>query len=547
MKRFLAVLLFFGFFLSPFIVKADSKNYSIENLVVNSTILKNGDVYVEEEITYNFNGDFNGIYRNYSKNGARDISISEVLVKDNQGKVYNISQDKGTNNNYYELENSKSTSKVKIYSKSNNERKTFIFKYTIHGGAVKREDFGELNWAFYEVENKVPVNNFELNVSLKTANFDMSIFKHWGYIDGKNLTDNYNEEGFQIKGQNLTGKLAVKVNFQTDYLDIPITKKGRKDIAGMVIFGAISAFVIGIIGYVFRKKEKFEAAVKAYRSKYVHFNGDLVTMAPIDMPPALVDLLINEQEVSNSAISSTLLYLCHKGYYTLEKDLCSNKEDTKDKKSKDLVFRRNYQLTLPQSTNLKYFIKWMSKYELDGVLSLKTIKDKVKTSSGCLDYRNTENQWKQIVKKEAKNLGFFVKIEEKPILSNEYYDLKLKWLAYKKYLLSYVDNKTMNSNQNKDSIENIDEILIYSSVLIGSKNKLEKLLDSINDFDYANSSFDNDFFYYYYPFYMTNYSMWYKISHEANYDYSSGDGGGFGGFSGGSSFSGGGGGGSGAF
>ena len=63
MKKFILILLFFSFLLSPIIGKASSKNYSIENLVVNVSILRNGDVYVEEELTYYFKGDYNGIYR----------------------------------------------------------------------------------------------------------------------------------------------------------------------------------------------------------------------------------------------------------------------------------------------------------------------------------------------------------------------------------------------------------------------------------------------------------------------------------------------------
>ncbi|NLZ48101.1 MAG: DUF2207 domain-containing protein [Clostridiales bacterium] len=541
MKKVVAVLLFFSIFLSPFIVKADSKSYTIENLVVNSTILRNGDVYVEEELTYYFNGDFNGIYRNLSKKGADNITISEVLVEDNKGNVITLREDKGSNNNYYELDNSSSLSKIKIFSKSSNERKTFIFKYTIHGAVVKREDIGELYWAFYEVENNIPVNTFELNLSLNSADFDMSVFKHWGYVDGKNLIVNYNEKGFQINGSNLTGKLGVKVNFQPDYLDIPITKKGQGAIIGLVILAVVFIFVFAIVVYIMRKNKKFKAAVNSYRARYMHFNGDLVTMAPSDMAPALVDLLINENYVSSSAISATLFYLCHKGYYTLENPSHIKNEFSSKKNNQDLVFKRNYQMAPPETAHLKYFMRWMSKYERNGVLALKTIRSKVQTRSGALDYKTSNAQFDQTVKREAKELGFYVNIENKTILSNEYYDEKLKWKAYKKYLMSYVNRKNM------EPIESIDEMLIYASVLIGSQNQLKKLLDSVNNSVYSSNSFNDNLFYYYYPFFMTNYSLWGGINYEANKDYSSGDGGGFGGFSSGSDFGGGGGGGSGAF
>lgn len=540
MKKFILILLFFSFLLSPIIGKASSKNYSIENLVVNVSILRNGDVYVEEELTYYFKGDYNGIYRNYSQKGAKAITISEVIVEDEKGNRNILKEGKGSKNNTYELDNSSTVSKVKVYSKSSNERKTFKFKYTIHGAVVKREKVGELNWAFYEVENKVPVNNFELNLSLKNADFDMSIFKHWGYVDGKNLTDNYNEKGLQFKGNNLTGKLAVKVNFQPDFLDISITKKGQGAIIGLIILVIIIILVFIIVAYIIKKDKKFKAALNAYRARYMFFNSKLVTAAPSDMPPALVDYLINERQVSFSAISATLLYLCHKGYYTLEKGSLSKKEFTKGKNNQDLIFRRNNQKSPPQIPHLKFFMRWMSKYESSGILDLSNIKNKVQTRAGSLEFRTANAQWEQTVKREADELGFFINIQNKRILSNEYYNEKLKWLAYKTYLLSYV------KNTNTELINNIDEILIYASVLIGTKNQLEKLLDSINHFHYSSNSRYGNFYFYYYPYFITNYSMWDGINNDVNYGYSDGDGG-FGGFSSGSSLSGGGGGGSGAF
>ncbi|NLP29351.1 MAG: DUF2207 domain-containing protein [Clostridia bacterium] len=541
MKKFLVVLLFLSIFLSPSPVEAAStKTYSIENLVINATISENGDVYVEEELSYYFKGNFNGIYRNFSKKGAKDITISAVLLEDHQGNISSLKENQGSNNNYYELDRSGSVTNVKIFSKSNNERKKFTIKYTIHGAVVKRENLGELNWAFYEVENNVAVNNFALNLSLKNGNFDMSIFKHWGYIDGKDLTDSYNEKGFQMKGKNLTGKLGVKVHFQPEYLNIPITKKGRGSATGLAILAVIFISILAIVNSMVKKNKKYKAAVEEYRSKYLHFNGDLVTMAPSEMPPALVNLLINENYISHSVLSATLYYLCHKGYYTLAEDSHSKFSLSKRKKG-DLVFRRNYQKSLPASEHLRNFIKWMSKYELNGQLSLKAIKNKVNTRSGALDFKRSYSNWENIIKREARELGFYVSIENRRILSNVYYDEKLKWLAYKKYLLTFVNNTS------REEVDRIDEVLIYASVLIANDNQLEKLVDRVNNSYHPRNRYNNNFFYYYYPFFMANHTMWDGINYDIDRVSTSDDGSGFGGFSSGSSFTGGGGGGSGAF
>ena len=39
-----------------------AKSYKIENMDIQATINKNGSVSIEQEITYNFNGSYNGIY-----------------------------------------------------------------------------------------------------------------------------------------------------------------------------------------------------------------------------------------------------------------------------------------------------------------------------------------------------------------------------------------------------------------------------------------------------------------------------------------------------
>lgn len=54
----------------PIAVYADNKYYSIDKLLINAEIQSNGDILVNDEFTYSFNGDFNGIYLNLNLNGS---------------------------------------------------------------------------------------------------------------------------------------------------------------------------------------------------------------------------------------------------------------------------------------------------------------------------------------------------------------------------------------------------------------------------------------------------------------------------------------------
>lgn len=45
-----------------FTSKVQAKSYTIEDMDIQATILKNGSVKVQQELTYKFNGKYNGIY-----------------------------------------------------------------------------------------------------------------------------------------------------------------------------------------------------------------------------------------------------------------------------------------------------------------------------------------------------------------------------------------------------------------------------------------------------------------------------------------------------
>lgn len=576
MKKLISTFLLFMIFIMPVTVKADTKSYDIDKLVEKAVIAENGDVYVEEELSYNFKGDFNGVYRNLLKKGAEGYTISEVLIRDKNDNLITMEQSSSSNNNTYEITDTGSECRIKLFSKSSNESKTFIIRYTIHGAVVKTNAAGELYWSFYTVENGVPVKDFELDLSLKDTDFNPSVTKHWAYVDGRDLKDSYDTKGIHILGKDLTGVLGVRVVFQPDYLQMPAANTGNTEsiprqpanynsnvsinslrenrhdssTGGFLVVGGIILAAV-IIFYLVKANEKYQAAVDAYRAQAMHFSGDMLNTPPDDLPPALVELLVNEKCISTAAISATLYYLSSKGYYSLEKGNYEKSHLFSKEEEEDLIFRRNYEKMMPKSPHLQYFIDWMSKYEEEGIFTLRNIEEEVGTSTGAMDFRDCLSSWEDIVSQEASNLGFYTTIENRQILSNEYYDEQLKWLAYKRYLLRYIEK-----NQDLEPISNVDEALIYASVLGIATGGLEDLLERVKAQEYGTHHSYNYSSYSYMPFFIMNYYLWNGINDNMYQDnnsninnggFTGGDGGGFGGFSDGGGFSGGGGGGSGAF
>lgn len=593
MRKLISVLILFIFLSVPSFVKADTKIYSIDSLIENAVITEAGDIEIQEEFTYNFKGDFNGIYRNLLKNGSRGFSLLEVAVKDPQGKVTPIPIGSNSQNNTYELSEDGSAWKVKVYNKNSNEVKTFIFRYIIQGAALKTESSGELNWSFYSVENNNTVKNVELNLALKNADFNMDKFKYWSYVDGKDFTTSYDSKGLHIKGKELTTLLGIRVLFQPEFLKVSMPEKndnnfitennsnftpninnnidrnynshydtGSRDNENstsmffLILLAAI--FVGGLIYHSYQKNEKFQEALSLYREQDIHFNEEIYTTPPSDLAPALVRLLVNEKYLSVSIIPATLFYLCKRGYYKLEKRNYEKSGFFRKTQEEDLAFIRNYQLVMPEAPHLQYFINWLSLYEDRGCFTLKNIEEQVSSRSGALTFKNQFSDWERIIQQEGSDLGFYTNILGKQVLSNKYYDEQLRWLAYKKYLLSQIDNNTDSS-----VIENLDDALIYAEALELGADPLERLSQKLNSYStYDGDTYDHNIYHqnmnYFYPFFFMNLHMWDNINHSIDQNsgssdsggtsgFTGGDGGSFGGFSDGGGFSGGGGGDSGAF
>lgn len=532
-KKFLTAFLLLIIIMSPIQAKAEDKSYTIDKLTENAQILKNGDVVVREELTYNFTGSFNGFYRDLIKKGSSGFSVSDISVIDKNNKTMQLTHSGSSENNTYQILDSSDKTQLKLFVKSSNERKTFIINYIIHGAAVKNKSYGEFYWNFYNVENNIPIKDVELNLSLKSSPFDLNHFKYWTYVDDKDFTTNYDPNGIHIKGNILTSLLGVKVQFQQSYLDIEETSDS---ILGILIPSIIIILIGGFLIYMFyRKKKNFIAALDKYRSQYIFFDGKLLSSAPQDISPALLNLLCFEK--CSNALPSTLLYLSQKGYYKLE-ETPHPVSGVRDEN--DISFIRDRKIGMPASPHLKFLVEWMSHYEKGNILSLKAIEHDVSIKNGASNFQSKLYDWKDIIKKEADKLGFYINIEDKKVLSNEYYDQQLRWNAYKRYLEQQIQSEISSL-----TTDNITDLLIYASILnIGSdylenfSNKLKQMNQETNNYSFN--------FWNYYLLSSYNTEIWNNIDDNIHHNTTTNNDN-FGGFSGGGDFSGGGGGGSGAF
>ena len=568
MRKFLLFLGILLILIIPKSVYAENKEYFIDKLNIEAEILNNGDIVINELIEYRFNGDFNGVYRNINLNGAEGYSINEVLVIDSLGNNIKLIEENYGENNTYEINENSDETQIKIFSKSSDESKMFKLNYTIKGAARKYSDYSNLYWNFYDVKNVDSIKEGSIKIHLKDTNFEIDKLIYDIYGDGEITTSN-TDKIITINFKELTSLIGIDMKFQKDYLSmakeiiipeennnfdkeiiIPEEnnnnfnnyykeEKSDKYISIVLILFACIGSVLGLFGL---EKSKFNKELNKYREQYMFTNEEFVMAPPSDLPPALVNLLINENNPSEEMIVTTLFYLANKGYYKMEEKSLSDK-----KKNKDLIFTRINKNKEIKYSHLEYILEWFSNYEVKGSFSMKQIKKITASNKGAKTFINRLENFLNKVREDGENLGFYIKIRNKNVLENNWYNEKRKWLSYKKYLQNIYKNNSINNDSLNDSA------IIYALALEISDKELENIIKLSVDKTSLNNNSNSLYSFNYmnlnsYIFYMMMFNNMTNNAHEIvnppaqtqNFNNSND-------FFSGNDFNGGGGGGSGAF
>lgn len=506
MKKLLKILTIIFVLISPKSALADNREYFIDNLNINAQILPNGDVVVNEILQYRFDGEFNGIYRNLNLNGTDEYLINNVSIIDSSGNIIEATEGYNEENNTYEIKESSDSIQIKLFCKSINEIKNINLNYTIKGAAKKYTDYSQLYWNFYNVKNIDSVKEGTLKITLKDTSFSTEVLSYDIYGDG-DITASNTENSIDINFKNLTTLIGIDLKFQKEYLSIveEISPENYEDNYIMEDFNyygkeennkdiALAITVFAIIGVVIAAfavdRRGFNKKVSEYRAKGKFTEEEFIMEPPSDLPPALVNLLMNEKVVSKEMLNITLFYLVNKGYYRIEE------KTTKD--INDLVFIRTNYNKESEYSHLNFLLDWFKDYEVVGRFSIGEIKSSLCSSMRAKRFIDNLNYWLIKVRSDGENIGFYIKIRNKNILENNWYNEKCKWNAYKKYLKNIY-------NFNGESNDSLSDLtIIYASALEVKESQLKEIIDSVTSKtnDNINSFSNSDYMY------MNNYLLY---------------------------------------
>lgn len=391
-KKIIILSLLLTLFLAP-ISLADDGDYYIPTADKDILVNDDGSTQITEIINYEIEGSVNGVYRDIPH--ASDQSITNVSVE--TPGYYNTLE--------VIEENGRTRLKVWLYTDKNKQHKTYdanvkvIYKYTFNKGVKIYNDIAELQYMSWGNEWDSGVGNLVTTIHIPGSHEGT---EYWNnpddYVVSSSWTDD-NTLSTQIEGigsrttfeqRILMPKsyfksyenakvinMDAKAKIEADQQKYKEDREFKNTLLGIVsgLLGILMIIPAGIYG-LFGREPKID-----YQADYEY---DL----PTDSSPVEVNSIVNGDvgSITDDAMYATLLDLIDRKFF---KVISSSDDDT--------VLR----LVNSDTSNLKTFerllINFISKFEINGDISLKSIAD----NGDPYEFKDFKSSWIDETSKEV--------------------------------------------------------------------------------------------------------------------------------------------------
>lgn len=161
-------------------------DFDIKQYQVNVDVLKNGDADLTQKITYEFNGDFHGVYYNQDLKGIGRADQIAAAVEQN-GHLTKLPISQSGQNDTVKTTQTNDWLKLKVYHQISDAEATFIYHYRLHNVITSYQDTAELNWKIIGTGWDEPLHNVSIVIQLPGKNVDsLKAFTH-GPLNGKTV------------------------------------------------------------------------------------------------------------------------------------------------------------------------------------------------------------------------------------------------------------------------------------------------------------------------------------------------------------------------
>lgn len=413
---------------------ASSRYYEVSRFNLTVDIQENGDARVLEEITYNFDGEFNGVFRNIDYSRTSGLSNLTVGVLEG-GSVRSFTEAYSGDANTYEVEDTGSIRKLKIYEKSRNEEKTLVIGYTLQNVAEKYNDISIFNRKIIDSGWDIPLNNITITITIPEGaqKEDLRVFAHGPLtgsseiVDGRTFyftvpsvsgrfvetlaifprdlipastnTFDRNELETILKNEQ---RLADEANKEREEAIKELEREAKqreREKASRPIFGAGILAGLGSIFFMFRKYGKELKPT---------FEGDYYRELPEDYSPAVMTYLLTKGQSKDVDIMATILDLARKKVIKLrpvaiEKGMIFKKEE------------ESFEMTWMDKTKLDMLLpheKFLATWFIDEIgngngLVLEDLEKILKSNKAALQFQKDYTYFKHKVKEVGEKQRFF--------------------------------------------------------------------------------------------------------------------------------------------
>lgn len=407
------------------------------NILIN--INENGSANIEEYITYKFSGKFNGITLDIDLSKTKGLDNYEVFINKNDAQIEALENNSNLPGTYiFNLSNNMAS--FKVYEPSNNEEKTFVFKYSLNDVVVKYNDVAEFNRKMIGTGWEVPIENIHIRISLPkgATKEDIRVFGHGPLTGESEIIDSQNVE-FRVPeispkvfmetrvlfpnklvpdSKNILStnalqdilsqekELAKKANMEREeareFLRMQERKIKNLALLGKVLLGLLLPLWFLLMIFIYIKYDK----------EFKHrFFGQYFRELPGDYTPSEMSVLMSMGKVYPRDIMATLMDLVRKKYLTLEEVTVDKRPLLRTKKNTDYKISLNVKKSL---TDLKshesFLINWFINEIGNGEnLLLESIKNYSKNTKTALDFKGSYDLWCEKVKTSAEQNSFFDK------------------------------------------------------------------------------------------------------------------------------------------
>lgn len=172
------------------VVKADG-DYDITNYAVNIDVDQQGNAEMTQRVTYDFDGNFHGVYYNQALKGIKGAGDPSVSVTDGNNEIA-IQQSNSATDNTFSVDKTNDYMKLKVYHAVENKKITFIYRYKLYGVITNYLDTAELNWKIIGGGWDHDLHNVKITINLPSQN--IKSLKAWahGTLDGFNKVEKNN-------------------------------------------------------------------------------------------------------------------------------------------------------------------------------------------------------------------------------------------------------------------------------------------------------------------------------------------------------------------